>query len=159
MRSGKWPRRVLVAVGLVALLVAPAGAERFFEGQIWGEEFEDGPAELSRIELFQAINDERFASYEEVHLVFQLELGSVPAIREGVVRVRARVFKADGSTIKLPLMSAPIDQSLVLVQRSAPVTLERGDVVRWRARFSGVPTVSQGGACQVVLGVANKPID
>ncbi len=75
-----------------------------------------------------------------------------------MVRVRSKVFKADGSTVKLPMMSASVEQGEILVQSPTAVTLERGDVIRWRARFSGVPTLAQHGACQIVVGVANKPL-
>ncbi len=158
MRLCRLLRTVLFALGLVVLLAVPARAELFFEGQIWGEEFEDGPGELSQLELFQTINDERFEGYEEVILIFQLELVSFPMIQEGKVRVRPKVFKADGSSFRLPLISADIEDNGVQVERTTEVTLERGDVIRWRSRFKGVATLMQEGTCQVIFGVANKEL-
>lgn len=158
MRLRQSLRPALVAVGLVALLVAPAGAERFFEGQIWGEEFEDGPAQLRQFEIFQTIHDQRFGASQEVFLILQIELGNLPADFSGVVRLRAKVFKADGSSIKLPPIRASLQDTGVALQRSTRVSLGRGDIIRWRLRFRGVPEVAQDGACTIIVGVANQEL-
>ncbi len=164
MRLGSKTASVFLAL-ILASTFQPAAQAGVFP---WGEAGvqihfcdQDGSTHPFRVTMRQIVTTDTLKDVGELELILQYSFaaaGSADAIPVGeTVRVRVKVFKADGTRISLGMLEATVgDAGNATATKLVDVSLAAGDVVRWRYTFRDFPTMDRLDTL-VLIGAASRP--